>query len=178
MRKEYSYDLLLIYRESELLLLFSGMGIGKVRYNTKCSVLVFSDINTLCVRGSVFKKYRTAIARTYFLNFLGPCVTSLTQGFFVKTVAKGKRTRFFYDNSLFFFKLGYQKRVPYVLPFNVTSSPKKKTKSYLSVRGLQHNLVSSSAYQLSSFRLVDPYNFGGLVFRNSFFSYQSWNSKL
>lgn len=174
----YDSNRFFFYKEENYFYSYSQLGSFKI-------VLYCIQHMLFSVLGSIFFFRKKNAKQNFFsksssrlLRSIGSLSTDILNGIIIKFGPKGKRTRVTYSNSLFFFKLGYSSRVPYLLPMNIVSSAKDKKTLFYNLGSINRNSITNSISHISSFRLIDPYNFGGLMLRDGFFKYSNWSSKL
>lgn len=176
MTYNYNSSQVFFYRESKIVFLASIVGSVKVSL-LEHAAFFFNSSQSLFLlkpryRGRSFFKQSSALVRK-----LGYLLTSVTYGFRIKFGPRGKRSRTYYDSNLFFFKLGYSSRVPYLLPLTLLGFAKPKKSFFFGIHSIRYCSLSSGVAQISSFRQIDPYNFDGLMIRNGYFKYSRWFSK-
>jgi hypothetical protein len=169
------------YKEKSIFFSYGRLGSYKISipcvndiiFYILSNILFFKKKKLLNMLPSFFFK---SLSR--FLLFLGISATAINNGYQLKFGPKGKRTRIHYSSFLFFFKLGYSTRISFLLPLDIFSNTKDKKEKFFNLRSLNYNSLSNTVFQISSFRSIDPYNFGGIMLRDGFFKYKKWSSKL
>ena len=121
MQKDYSVNNMFFYKEHNLLYLCSLLGSSKLLI-AKSDIILF--VFYVSCRNIFFFKNRCTnpfIYSNHLFNIINSISTTLVYGYRIKFGPRGKRVRIFYNKMVFFFKLGYSSRIPFVLPFNLLS---------------------------------------------------------
>jgi len=181
MIKIYNIHAFFLYKEE--VFIFSYSKLGSSKFVLPCSKeLIFGVLYNIFF----FEKKHSHKNNPYdffknlnkFILFFGTFCTAILNGIQLKFGPRGKRTRIAFNTGLFFLKLGYSSRIPFLLPFEIISNNKEKKTKFFNLRSINYNTLSKAISHISSFRQIDPYNFGGIMLRDGFFKYKKWNSKL
>jgi len=177
----YNIKTFFLYKEASTF--FSYGCLGSYKISIPCvSIFLFSVLHDMLFFKD--KKQSSSIPFAFLKNvsrfflFLGTSSTAINNGYRLKFGPRGKRTRMSYSAFLFFLKLGYSSRISFLLPLDLISNTKDKKEKFFNVRGINYTSLSKTVFHISSFRSIDPYNFGGIMLRDGFFKYQTWSCKL
>jgi len=176
MLKRYNKKDFFFYKESMYLCFFSRLGSCKLYYKSQTNYSFYTS-NHFFFFTRLYGFSLLSIQLSSFLRPVSSVLTSLFYGHRTKFGHRGKRVRMYYSSTLFFLKLGYSSRVPFLLPLDVLSFKKEKKIPFYTLLSLKSNSLSKCAFQISSFRLIDPYNFGGIMLREGYFKYSRWLKK-
>lgn len=167
----YTDSSMFIYNEGSFIYIIGPLG------STKISIFKYSTLSVFTVGYSIILLRKTIFSLSCnfflqkYLQLIGTVFTSLNYGYGLRFSPKGRRVRLSYSNLLFFFKLGYSKRIPYFIGLETVSS--KKRKNYMSIRSINYNSLSSTIHHISLFRMVDPYNYSGITIREGLFKFSN-----
>lgn len=174
----YDTNVLFFYKEESFIYFYGNLGSCKLSLQYLISFIFYISSRFFFLKKKTNHNFFFFKKSNKLFCSIGSFSTYISNGLILKFGPKGKRTRVVYDQLLFFFKLGYSSRIPYLLPLNIISYPKEKKMLFYNLSGIDINSMSSTLFHILSFRLIDPYNFGGLMLRDGIFKYNNWSRKL